>query len=75
MIGPAGALASPLLILLALLLLLLGRQGTDRLQALPALLIGISLMVHALVARQRRRRQQLLALRRERLASSPVAPL
>lgn len=74
MIGPAGALASPLLILLALLLLL-GRQGTDRLQALPALLIGISLMVHALVARQRRRRQQLLALRRERLASSPVAPL
>lgn len=73
--GPAGALASPLLILLALLLLL-ARHGTDRLQVLPALLIGISLMVHALVGRQRRRRQQLLALRRERLASSSsVAPL
>jgi hypothetical protein len=58
------ALAAPLLILLALLLAL-QRHGVDRLQALPALLIGSSLMVVSVLARQRRRRALLLALRHD----------
>ena len=61
MSGPKGvgrgllALSSPLLILLALAALLL-RQGPDRWQALPALLIGAGLLGHS--ALTRRRRQQ-----------------
>jgi len=70
----ALALAAPLLILLALVMLL-QRHGLDRLQVLPALLIGGGLMVFSLVARQRRRRALLLALRRDTLVSPPLTPL
>jgi hypothetical protein len=58
-------LSAPLLILLALVLLL-QRQGSDRIQAVPALVIGGSLMVASRVRRQRRRRALLRALRQER---------
>lgn len=68
----ALALAAPLLILLALLLAL-QRHGVDRLQVLPALLIGGSLMAFSVLARQRRRRALLLALRRDILTGSPGA--
>jgi hypothetical protein len=57
------ALSGPLLILLALVMLLL--QGRRGLQALPALLIGMGLMVHSWLSRRRRRRQLLQALRQE----------
>jgi Na+/phosphate symporter len=56
------ALATPLLILLGLAGLLL-RQGSDRLQALPALLIGIGLLLQSLWSWRHRRRALLLALR------------
>lgn len=65
----ALALAAPLLILLALLMAL-QRHGLDRLQVLPALLIGGSLMAYSLVAYQRRRRSLLLALRRDSVRST-----
>jgi hypothetical protein len=57
------ALSGPLLILLALVMLLL--QGRRGLQALPALLIGVGLMVHSWLSRRRRRRRLLQALRQE----------
>jgi len=66
--GPKGfsrgllALSSPLLILLALGALLL-RQGPDRWQALPDLLIGVGLLGHSALSRHRRRRALLAALR------------
>ena len=38
------------------LVALLQRQGNDRLQALPAILVGIGLVISAVVGRRRRRR-------------------
>ncbi len=58
------ALASPLLILLALLVML-QRRGVDRLPALPALLIGTGLLVSSALGRRRRRRELLAALRHD----------
>lgn len=58
------ALSSPLLILLALLVLL-QRRGVDRLPALPALLIGTGLLVSSALGRRRRRRELLAALRHD----------
>lgn len=58
------ALASPLLILLALLVLL-QRRGVDRLPALPALLIGTGLLVTSALGWRRRRRELLAALRHD----------
>lgn len=58
------ALASPLLILLALLVVL-QRRGVDRLPALPALLIGTGLLVTSALGRRRRRRELLAALRHD----------
>jgi hypothetical protein len=58
-------LSAPLLILLALVVLL-QRQGRDRIQAVPALVIGGGLLVASRVRRQRRRRALLLAFRQER---------
>jgi hypothetical protein len=55
-----------LLILLGLAGLLL-RQGSDRLQAVPALVIGVHLLLQSLWSWRRRRRALLAALReRER---------
>ena len=56
------ALAAPLLVLLALLALLMG-SGSDRLQALPPLLIGIGLLLSSAAGRARQRRHLLVALR------------
>jgi hypothetical protein len=56
------ALATPLLILLALLAML-SRQGRERLQALPALLIGTGLLATSAIGRGQRRRALLAALR------------
>jgi len=63
------ALSSPLLILLALLVLLT-RQGSDRLTAVPALVIGTGLLGTSWIRRRRRRAELLRALRQER----PAAP-
>ena len=63
---PWLVLAAPLLILLSLLALL-HRRGTDRLAAVPPLLIGSGLLATSAIARGRHRRQLLQALRRERL--------
>ncbi|MFN9870924.1 MAG: DUF3188 domain-containing protein [Cyanobacteriota bacterium] len=60
------ALSSPLVILLALLALL-HRTGSDRIQAVPALLIGVGLLLTSMVLRRRRRREILRALRQERI--------
>ena len=53
------AAATPLLILLGIVALLL-RQGSDRLQAIPALAIGVALLVQS-SWRWRERRRALLA--------------
>ena len=58
------ALSSPLLILLALLALL-QRPASERVQALPALGIGIGLLATSWVRRRRRRRELLRALRHD----------
>lgn len=69
--GPASrrrallALSSPLLILLALVALL-QRPASDRIQALPALAIGIGLLATSWHRRRQRRRELLRALREER---------
>ena len=59
------ALASPMLIILSLVGLL-HRPGSSRWQALPALLIGISLLLTSSFRRHYRRRQMLLSLRQQR---------
>ena len=56
------ALASPLLILLALVGLL-HRTGTARWEVLPALLIGMGLLLTSLHRRRRRRQELLRSLR------------
>ena len=57
------SLAAPLLTLLGLVAVL-QRQGNDRLQALPAILVGLGLVISAIVGRRRRRYRLLMALRR-----------
>ena len=63
-LGVMLALSSPLLILLALLVLL-QRSGVDRMPALPALLFGMGLLVSSALLRRRRRRELLAALRHD----------
>lgn len=58
------ALAAPLLMLLALLVLV-QRRGADRVVAVPPLLIGAGLLITNAVAQGRRRRHLLEALRRQ----------
>ncbi len=58
------AAATPLLMLLGVVGLLL-RQGSDRLQAIPALLIGVALLGQSSWRWRRRRRALLAALRDE----------
>ena len=55
------ALSSPLLILLSLLALRL-REGSSRWEALPALLIGIALLLTSIVRRRQRRGEMLRSL-------------
>ena len=59
------SLAAPFLVLLGVIGLL-QREGTDRLQAVPAILVGSGLVIHAVVGRRRRRHQLLVALRNSR---------
>lgn len=56
------SLAAPLLTLLGLVAFL-QRQGNDKLQALPAILVGIGLVISAVLGRRRRRSRLLMALR------------
>ena len=58
---PLLSLAAPLLIVLAMLALI-HRQGSDRLQSLPAVLVGAGLIISGAVGRRRRRRKLLAAL-------------
>lgn len=64
------ALSAPLLVLVALAVGL-QRQGRDRLQALPALAIGSSLLITTRVQRHRRRRALLQALRQSPTVEPP----
>lgn len=59
------SLAAPLLIVLGLVAML-QRQGSDQLQALPAILVGLGLVISAVVGRRRRRFRLLRALRSSR---------
>ena len=59
------ALATPLFILLGLAGVAL-RQGSDRLQAVPALVIGVTLLLQSAWSWRRRRRALLEALRDNR---------
>ena len=61
-INPWLSFAAPFLILLAILGSL-QRQGSDRLQSLPALVVGTGLVISGAVGRNRRRKKILLALR------------
>ncbi|MCS5706434.1 MAG: DUF3188 domain-containing protein [Cyanobacteriota bacterium] len=58
------ALAAPLLMVLALLVLV-QRRGVDRVVAVPPLLIGAGLLITNAVAQGRRRRRLLEALRQQ----------
>ena len=55
------SLSAPLLIVLAILGLL-QRQGTTRLQSVPAIVVGSGLIVSGAIGRFRRRRRLLMAL-------------
>ena len=59
------SLAAPLLIGLGVLALV-QREGTERWQSVPAILVGSGLVIHAVVGRRRRRYQLLVALRSSR---------
>lgn len=63
------SLAAPLLVLLGVVALL-QREGADKLQSLPAILVGTGLVIHAVVGRRRRRHRLLVALRRNRFEES-----
>lgn len=65
------ALASPMLILLALAGLL-HRTGSARWEALPALLIGAGLLFTSITRRRTRRRQMLRSLRHQRVIATPT---
>ena len=60
--NPLLSIAAPFLILVALLGLL-QREGNDRLQSLPALLVGVGLIISAALERRVRRKRLLLAIR------------
>lgn len=59
------SLAAPLLVLLGIAAML-QREGSDQLQALPAILVGLGLVISAVVGRRRRRSRLLRALRSSR---------
>ena len=67
------SLAAPLLVVLGLVAML-QRQGNDQLQALPAILVGIGLVISAVVGRRRRRHRLLMALRNSRTDRSESDP-
>ena len=62
------SLGAPLLLMLALVAVQ-QRQGRDRIQALPAALVGTGLMISSAVGRRRHRARILSALRSSRHSS------
>ena len=58
-------MAAPLLVCLGFLAFL-QREGTERWQSVPAILVGSGLVIHAVVGRRRRRHKLLVALRSSR---------
>ncbi len=60
--NPLLSLAAPCLILVALLGLL-QREGSERLQAIPALLAGVALIISGALERRSRRKKLLMAIR------------
>ncbi len=60
--NPLLSFAAPLLILLALLGTL-QREGSDRLQLMPALVVGVALTLSGAIGRSIRRKKLLLAIR------------
>lgn len=67
------ALSSPLLIAMGVLAVL-HRSGSDRIQALPALLIGGGLLATSWLRRRKRRGELLRALRQERQPAPALPP-
>ncbi len=59
--NPLLSMAAPFLILVSILSLL-QRQGSDRLQAIPAFLVGTGLIISGALGRQSRRKKLLSAL-------------
>ena len=59
------SLAAPLLVCLGVLVLV-QREGTERWQSVPAILVGSGLVIYAVVGRRRRRHKLLVALRSSR---------
>ena len=64
-----ASFGAPLLILLALLATN-QRQGKDRVQVLPSILVGSGLIISSALGRQRRRAKLLSDLQRSRIPSS-----
>ena len=62
-VNPFLSFAAPLLILLAMFVFI-HREGSDRLQALPALIVGVGLIISGALGRFRRRKQLLFAIRK-----------
>ena len=60
--SPLLSMAAPFLIFLAIVSLL-QREGDDRLQCLPALLVGFGLIISGALERIRRRKKLLKAIR------------
>ena len=61
--NPFLSLGAPLLILVAIMGLL-QRDGSDRLQSLPAVLAGVGLIISGAIERRNRRKRLLLAMRK-----------
>ena len=62
--NPLISISAPLLILLAITGLL-HREGKDKIQAIPALVVGSGLIFTGMVRRFRRRRMLLIELKKE----------
>ena len=62
--NPLISLSAPLLILLAIIGFL-HREGKDKIQAIPALIVGSGLVLTGTVRRFRRRRMLLLEIKKE----------
>ena len=62
--NPLISISAPLLILLAITGFL-HREGKDKIQALPSLVVGTGLVLNGTIRRFRRRRMLLLELKKE----------
>ncbi len=63
--NPLLSFAAPMLILLALLGIL-HRQGRDRLQSVPALVVGSGLIIAGLIRRSKRRKMLFLEIKKSK---------